>query len=201
MGNCDGVWLVQIPCWHMKSLNWRRRTFGWWCCVSILRLPTTPQCHSVRNTSPDVTDDIIFPDRCWHAGLKPQGRADGGFLLRRRGNGRIVSAQREDVARYRVWEGEAKVYWPQRMRKKKIRAGHLVRIKARCQLRCNFTLLCKRVGSTGNQNLPSERSAEVMPWFCSGQVRGADVKTHIRFHSQFLLFSLRHLLWCSAFWE
>lgn len=50
-------------------------------------------------TSPDVTDDITFPDRCWHAGLKPQGRADGGFLLRRRGNGRIVSAQREKMWR------------------------------------------------------------------------------------------------------
>ena len=99
MGNCDGVWLVQIPRWHMKSLNWWRRTFGWWCCVSILRLPTTPQCHSVRNTSPDVTDDITFPDRCWHAGLKPQGRVDGGFLLCRRGNGRIVSAQREKMWR------------------------------------------------------------------------------------------------------
>ncbi len=140
---------VQTPLWHMRSLKWRREhSRGSHCVCSLffmLRLPTNPQCH--RSDHRPSEKHQPRSDRWHHFSRPPLGRSSkpqskvgflctvamataGSLQLRGKKSDKFLTGEEESKTLFTTVEGGENM------------AGNLVRIKARCQLCCNFTLLC-----------------------------------------------------------
>lgn len=146
------VWFEAAAAFRFRSDTWGHKTFSvaMLCLQPLLRLHVThssSQCHSSDRSFRFKTPAVMWRiTSLFHTAvgmfLEPPWAEDGLYVplqwqpldssTKREKIGQVSDSVRSKVT----------VSSPRRRRKRKIRAGNLVRIKAPCQFGCNITLLC-----------------------------------------------------------